>query len=134
MLQVGQSSSEAARRFIAFVNASPTPFHAVHNASVRLESSGFTKVSRTTDIELMSRHNSADQGSRRLGEDSATPREILFYPVSLLSRYSTVSVSDLYFSNQSSLVAFTIPPNWKPGAGLSIVATHVDSPNLRVIL
>lgn len=132
MLQVGQSSSEAARRFIAFVNASPTPFHAVHNASVRLESSGFTKVSRTTNIELMSRHNSVDQGSRRLGEDSATPREILFHPVSLLGRYSTVS--DLYYSNQSSLVAFTIPPNWKPGAGLSIVATHVDSPNLRVIL
>lgn len=29
-------------------------------------------------------------------------------------------------------MAFTIPPAWKHGAGLSIVATHVDSPNLRV--
>ena len=34
--------------------------------------------------------------------------------------------------NQASLLAFTIPPNWRPGTGVSIVATHVDSPNLRV--
>ncbi|KAF9006481.1 aspartyl aminopeptidase [Cyathus striatus] len=38
-----------------------------------------------------------------------------------------------YFTrNQASLVAFTLPNKWKQGAGLSIVATHVDSPNLRV--
>ena len=35
-------------------------------------------------------------------------------------------------SNQSALLAFTIPKGWKQGAGLSIVATHIDSPNLRV--
>lgn len=34
--------------------------------------------------------------------------------------------------NQSSLLAFTIPQKWKPGTGVSIVATHIDSPNLRV--
>ena len=34
--------------------------------------------------------------------------------------------------NQTSLVAFTIPPGWGQGSGLSIVATHVDSPNLRI--
>ncbi|KAG2042957.1 aspartyl aminopeptidase [Suillus americanus] len=98
MLQVSQSSSEAARRFIGFVNASPTPFHAVHNASMRLEASGFKKIREADDWEK-----------------ALQPR----------GKY--------YFTrNQSSLVAFTIPPNWKPGAGLSIVATHVDSPNLRV--
>ncbi|PSR71774.1 hypothetical protein PHLCEN_2v12275, partial [Hermanssonia centrifuga] len=38
-----------------------------------------------------------------------------------------------YFTrNQSALLAFTLPQKWKPGAGLSIVATHIDSPNLRV--
>jgi aspartyl aminopeptidase len=38
-----------------------------------------------------------------------------------------------YFTrNQSALLAFTIPQKWKQGAGVSIVATHVDSPNLRV--
>ena len=38
-----------------------------------------------------------------------------------------------YFTrNQSALLAFTIPNKWKQGTGVSIVATHVDSPNLRV--
>jgi hypothetical protein len=35
---------EAAARFLQFVNASPTPFHAVHNAALRLEKVGFRKV------------------------------------------------------------------------------------------
>jgi aspartyl aminopeptidase len=35
---------EAATRFLQFVNASPTPFHAVHNAALRLENAGFRKV------------------------------------------------------------------------------------------
>ena len=38
------TNSEAATRFLNFVNASPTPFHAVQNASVRLEKAGFLKV------------------------------------------------------------------------------------------
>ena len=38
------ASSEAAARFLKFVNASPTPFHAVQNASVILEKAGFLKV------------------------------------------------------------------------------------------
>ena len=41
------ASPEAATRFIKFVNASPTPFHAVQNASVRLEKAGFLKVAKS---------------------------------------------------------------------------------------
>jgi aspartyl aminopeptidase len=37
---------EAASRFLGFVNASPTPFHAVHNAALLLEKAGFRKVER----------------------------------------------------------------------------------------
>ena len=37
---------EAAARFLKFVNASPTPFHAVQHASIRLEKAGFLKVSK----------------------------------------------------------------------------------------
>ena len=36
--------------------------------------------------------------------------------------------------NQSTLLAFTVPKGFKPGDGVSIVATHVDSPNLKVII
>jgi aspartyl aminopeptidase len=38
------AAPEAATRLLKFVNASPSPFHAVHNASLRLEKSGFQKV------------------------------------------------------------------------------------------
>jgi hypothetical protein len=38
------ASPEAANRFLKFVNTSPTPFHAVHNAALRLEKAGFQKV------------------------------------------------------------------------------------------
>ena len=38
------AAPEAASRFIKFVNASPTPFHAINNAALRLESAGFRKV------------------------------------------------------------------------------------------
>jgi hypothetical protein len=41
------ASPEAATRFLKFVNASPTPFHAVQNASVRLEKAGFLKVTKS---------------------------------------------------------------------------------------
>ncbi|TDL29383.1 aspartyl aminopeptidase [Rickenella mellea] len=92
------ASPEAAARFISFVNASPTPFHAVHHAALRLEKAGFRKIREKDEWE----------------------KEI-------------VEGGKYYFTrNQSSLLAFTIPNKWKQGAGLSIVATHVDSPNLRV--
>ena len=39
-----------------------------------------------------------------------------------------------FYRNQSSLLAFTVPQKWRPGSGVSIVGTHVDSPNLRVHL
>ena len=38
------ASPEAATRFLKFINTSPTPFHAVQNASVHLEKAGFHKV------------------------------------------------------------------------------------------
>ena len=39
---------------------------------------------------------------------------------------------DSIYRNQAALIAFTLPQNWQHGSGLSIVATHVDSPNLKV--
>ncbi|KAF9568966.1 aspartyl aminopeptidase [Agrocybe pediades] len=92
------ASPEAATRFLKFVNASPTPFHAVHNAALRLEKAGFQKI----------RESDAWEKNVKGG-----------------GKY--------YFTrNQAALVAFTLPQKWEHGAGLSIVATHVDSPNLKI--
>jgi aspartyl aminopeptidase len=44
-------SPEAATRFLNFVNASPTPFHAVANAASRLENAGFQKIKETDEWE-----------------------------------------------------------------------------------
>ncbi|KAL1760052.1 peptidase M18 [Schizophyllum commune] len=92
------SSPEAATRFLSFVNASPTPFHAVHNAAVRLEKAGFSKIREKDEWE------------------------------------KTVKPGGKYYftRNQAALIAFTLPKSWKAGTGLSIVGTHVDSPNFRV--
>jgi len=49
---------EAAKRFLTFINASPTPFHAVHNAGIRLETAGFRKVLNLI-LELGSRSHDA---------------------------------------------------------------------------
>lgn len=45
---------------------------------------------------------------------------------------NTIDFLDPFYRNQVALVAFTLPQNWQHGSGLSIVATHVDSPNLKV--
>ncbi|KIJ37467.1 hypothetical protein M422DRAFT_781810 [Sphaerobolus stellatus SS14] len=95
-----QAKPAAAHAFLDFVNASPTPFHAVAVAAGRLEKSGFRKL----------REQDSWEDELKAG-----------------GRY--------YFTrNQNSLVAFALPSQWKAGTGngLSIVATHVDSPNLRI--
>jgi len=91
--------TEAANQFLKFVNASPTPFHAVRSAVTRLEKAGFIRV-REQDSEW----------EKNLGRGG--------------KYYMT--------RNQSTLLAFTIPEGFKPGDGVSIVATHIDSPNFKV--
>ncbi|OJT10211.1 Aspartyl aminopeptidase [Trametes pubescens] len=93
-----QSGPEAAHKLVDFLNASPTPFHAVQAATARLEKAGFQKVKEQDDWEK-----------------SLKPAGKYFFT-----------------RNQSALVAFTVPQKWQPGAGVSIVATHIDSPNLRI--
>ncbi|KIY46623.1 peptidase M18, aminopeptidase I [Fistulina hepatica ATCC 64428] len=89
---------EAAHRFLSFVNASPTPFHAVSVAASRLEGAGFRKIKE-----------------KDTWEDEVKPGGKYYF-----------------VRNQVALIAFTLPQQWKQGTGVSIVATHVDSPNLRV--
>ncbi|KAF8165446.1 aspartyl aminopeptidase [Crassisporium funariophilum] len=98
MVMLYPASPEAATRFLKFVNASPTPFHAVHNAAIRLEKAGFQKIREKDEWE-----KTVEPGGK------------------------------YYFTrNQAALIAFTLPQKWKQGAGVSVVATHVDSPNLKI--
>ncbi|CED82722.1 aspartyl aminopeptidase [Phaffia rhodozyma] len=43
------SNDAAALKFVDFVNASPTPYHAVAKAVARLDKAGFTKISESSD-------------------------------------------------------------------------------------
>ena len=45
---------EAASKFVKFVNESPTPFHAAHSASVKLDKAGFTKLREQDEWDLKS--------------------------------------------------------------------------------
>ena len=109
------SGPEAAKRLINFINASPTPFHAVHNAAIRLEKAGFIKVRDSQSVRTFCRRWIGQIQEKDNWENTLKPG----------NKY--------YFTrNQSALLAFIIPQKWRQGAGVSIVATHVDSPNLRV--
>ena len=43
------TAPQAASDFVSFVNASPTPFHAVRNASQMLDQAGFVKACHVRD-------------------------------------------------------------------------------------
>ena len=48
------SSQVIASSFLKYLNASPSPFHAVHEASLKLLAAGFTKLSeKTQDWDLV---------------------------------------------------------------------------------
>jgi aspartyl aminopeptidase len=40
----GSASLDRANDFVSFLNDSPTPFHAVHSAKLRLEKAGFKQI------------------------------------------------------------------------------------------
>ncbi|KAF5370001.1 hypothetical protein D9758_001148 [Tetrapyrgos nigripes] len=118
-MMLNQAAPECASRLLSFVNASPTPFHATFNAAQRLESVGFKKV---PDLPL----RNWTPGTRRSKlVENTTLRGMFLSKLNI--RHSLIPLR-----NQSTLLAFTLPQAWKHGTGLNIVATHIDSPNLRV--
>ena len=50
MTMMQQAGPEAAHKLLDFVNASPTPYHAVRAASARLEKAGFQKVAEWSGL------------------------------------------------------------------------------------
>ena len=43
------ASAQPGHDFVSFVNASPTPFHAVHNLKARLAAAGFAEIRERDD-------------------------------------------------------------------------------------
>ncbi|KAI0527884.1 aspartyl aminopeptidase-like protein [Xylaria bambusicola] len=89
---------KAALEFLDFVNASPTPYHAVHESIARLEKVGFTAVKERDNWS------------------------------------STLKPGGKYYMtrNGSTIVAFAIGAQWKPGNPIAMLGAHTDSPCLRV--
>ncbi|KAK4038469.1 peptidase M18 [Parachaetomium inaequale] len=89
---------KSALEFVDFVNASPTPYHAVAESAALLDAAGFTKIQE--------RDNWA----------------------------SAVQPGGKYYTtrNGSSIVAFAVGAQWKPGNPIAMVGAHTDSPCLRV--
>ncbi|KAK8108417.1 Aspartyl aminopeptidase [Apiospora sp. TS-2023a] len=92
------SPPKAALDFLDFVNASPTPYHAVQSSIARLEKAGFTNIKERDNWS------------------------------------STLKPGGKYYMtrNGSTIVAFAIGNQWKPGNPIAMVGAHTDSPTLRL--
>lgn len=108
---------DAARGFLAFINASPTPYHAVQVLSTALLSAGFTPLSeRDAWASPWSTSGSSSTPSSGPDRPSLAPG----------GKYFTVR-------GGTSLVAFTLPPAFTPtSAAFVISGAHTDSPGLRL--
>eukprot|EP01087_Luapelamoeba_hula_P023453 TRINITY_DN8626_c0_g1_i1.p1 TRINITY_DN8626_c0_g1~~TRINITY_DN8626_c0_g1_i1.p1 ORF type:complete len:498 (-),score=80.00 TRINITY_DN8626_c0_g1_i1:199-1692(-) len=94
-----------AKDFVSFLTESVTHFHAVAVASRRLEAAGFVRIREAEPWG---------------GDGSAT--EAVVCPG---GKY--------YFTrNQSTIFAFVVGEQYKPGNGVNVAAAHTDSPNLKV--
>ncbi|KAI0455541.1 aspartyl aminopeptidase-like protein [Xylaria acuta] len=89
---------KAALDFLEFVNASPTPYHAVRESIARLEKAGFAPVKERDNWS------------------------------------STLKPGGKYYMtrNGSTIVAFAIGAQWKPGNPIAMLGAHTDSPCLRI--
>ncbi|EGD72847.1 aspartyl aminopeptidase [Salpingoeca rosetta] len=86
----------SADKFIKFVNASPSPFHAVQASKAALIEAGFKEI-----------------------------RERDAWETKPLGKY-------FFTRNQSTLVAFAVGGNFKPGNAFTVIGAHTDSPCLKV--
>ncbi|KAI1735562.1 aspartyl aminopeptidase-like protein [Xylaria scruposa] len=95
---VTMAPPKAALDFLDFVNASPTPYHAVRESIARLEKAGFTPIKERDNWS------------------------------------STLKPGGKYYMtrNGSTIVAFAIGAQWKPGNPIAMLGAHTDSPCLRV--
>lgn len=97
------ASAAVARDMLSFIDASWTQFHAVAAAASRLEAAGFARISERESWEDVSKSTTVKPGGR------------------------------YYFTRSgSTLVAFAVGEQAKPGAPFHMVGAHTDSPCLKV--
>lgn len=108
------STKMAANDFLSFVNASPTPFHAVKSVKEKLHKAGFQEIkvgtAETHCVQLLNRKQEKESWS------------------------STCQPGGKYYltRNASTIVAFAIGKKWKPGNAIAMIGAHTDSPCLRI--
>ena len=105
----------SAEDFLSFVNASPTPFHAVKCIKERLAKAGFKEV--------------------KVSQPRCTlTNRCLTLKQEKESWASTCKAGGKYYltRNGSTIVAFAIGKKWRPGNPLAMIGAHTDSPCLRV--
>jgi len=96
---ITKAQRAVAEGLISYINASPSPFHAVQTAIQILEKAKFKALSET---------------------DTAQD-------------WTELAPGNYYFTrNQSTIVAFVKPKNFKPGNGFTVMGAHTDSPVFRV--
>lgn len=80
-MSTGTASLKRAEDFTDFLNASPTPFHAVHTAKQRLEKAGFKQIKVSHSLrclhELVANHSNT--GTRSLELYPPARRQVLPY-------------------------------------------------------
>jgi aspartyl aminopeptidase len=105
------------------VNASPSPFHATHEAVKLLKQVTITLTSRSDFIKHHSYFSARQAGFKELKErDNWNEGKIK-------------NGGKYYFTrNGSSVVAFAVGEKYKSGNGFSIIGAHTDSPCLKVCI
>lgn len=100
---MSELASSLSSGLVEFLNASPSPFHAVGSCAKILSESGFTRISE-----------------RDLWHGEG-------------QNVNLVKGGKYFFTrNSSCLVAFSVGGNYTPGNGFQVIGAHTDSPDFKV--
>lgn len=84
----------SAKKLVNFLNESPTPFHAAQNAAIRLEETGFKKVSSLCFLDpFFFSTVSVGNRDRKLGTGLSSWWEILLYEVRISSEFHSHTIN-----------------------------------------